>query len=426
MNKKLSTISILITLLIAGCGSSSTEKRDPRLDTKISGVIFEDKNMNGVQDNSEAGTDKIKLSIVDGAGNDYNVQTDSNGKFHISKVEPGIALITIDNSSLPTDARLIDKNVIEYPVTQFVLNTINPISYRFPEINNELESKEQDITDENGTLLIDAEVVSTDENNETISTAIEAGNTLPDNNETNITNIIIKVGEVHGRIFLDYDESYDYSTGDEGIEGIDVNIIDMSGMAHKVVTDKRGIYTAKEIPAGNAIVQISDKDTIEAFTGRVAKTQTISFFREGRSTQDFIKDANVSVTVVSGERNEAESIGYFATSSTLGLVSGTCFFDSNNNGIYDDTDEKLVGITVNVIDSYGTVYTTETRDERGHVAFKGTFQVAVPPGEVTIIFDKNDDDLPAYKNIIGYEVDKDIAEIGHKTYSGGFGFTNKQ
>lgn len=423
--KRMKTI-LPMTLLIIGCGgggpSDIKEKRDVDLDTKISGIIYEDENRNGIWDSTENGTDKIKLTISDSNGIDYTVYTNEYGKFHISKLAHGMATISIDSHSLPTDSVLSSNDIIEFEIKPYVQNIMQAIAYTLPQINSDKESTEEEVTDENGILAVNVEVQTTDEHNETNVTIIKAGNNFS-SGESNITNIFIKVGEVHGRIFLDFDESYDYGTGDEGLEGIDVVITDIRGTHHNVVTDEKGIYTAKNIPVGNAIVQVKDRDTIEAFRGRVAKTKTINDLREGRSTQNFTEDANVSVNVVSGQRNKAASIGYFATSATLGLLSGTCFYDSNRNGIYDDTDERLVGITVNIIDSMGTVYTAETRDESGHIAYKGTFQVAVPPGVVTIIYDKNDVDLPAYNNTIGYEVDTDIVEIGKKTYSGGYGFT---
>lgn len=431
MQNKSSLLSFILPLVIVGCGGGgSSDTRDKTLDTKISGVVYEDENRNGKKDDTEKGTDKVKLTITDAKGTEYIVSTNVNGEYQISKIEGGMATITIDKNTLPSDATLSGKNIMEYDVQPFVTNPIEPIAYTLPVITGEVESTEQNVTDENGTLTVDVEVVIIDENNETNVTIIEAGDTLPDNNDTNITNISIKVGEVHGRIFLDYDESYDYSTGEEGLAGIDVTITDMSGAQHHVVTDDRGIYSAQNIPVGDATVQVDDDKTVDAIAAlaNVEKAETIDGLRDGRSTQNFIKDANVTVTVEQGNRNEAEDIGYFATSAKLGIVFGTIFFDDNTTGIlgaYDDNDTRLVGITVTVKDSQGITHTTESRDDIGHAAYKGTYQVAVPPGEVTIIVDRNDTDLPSYKNTIGNEVDKDIAEIGKITYVGGFGFTDK-
>lgn len=360
------SLAIGVSIVLNACGGAKEPQDDPYegYKTALSGVVYEDSNNNSKKDENEKGQDNIELTIVDAKGTEYKVHTGLDGEYHIQGINPGEATISLNKATLPSDFTLVnEENEIEITLEENKDTSIPAFGYKLKqEAEPELEK-----------------------------------------------------GHLIGRIFQDFDESYDYSLGEKGIEGVDVTLLDVNGDMHQVKTDKEGNYIFENMLVGAATISINDDEIKNGLKPSVSN-------REGRSTQDFIKDKNLTIIIVKSKRTQAEDIGFFSYTDELGIVAGTIFFDTNDNGKYDNTDQRLENISVTVRDVNGVIHSAVSRTEKGHVAFKGTYQVAVPPGEVTIIVDQNDPDLPEYSTIIGYNPDTATAKPGEKIFAGGFGF----
>lgn len=75
---------------------------------RIGDTVYCDTNGNGVQDPGESGIAGVKVTLVckDGAGNviaTVTATTDSNGKYLFINVPPGVCVVTVDVSTVPTD-----------------------------------------------------------------------------------------------------------------------------------------------------------------------------------------------------------------------------------------------------------------------------------------------------------------------------------
>ena len=73
---------------------------------KVCGIVFNDINENGIQDNGEQGARGIKVSLLDAKGNRKSTQTRSTGSYCINKVAVGEATVLVDESTLPAHAHL--------------------------------------------------------------------------------------------------------------------------------------------------------------------------------------------------------------------------------------------------------------------------------------------------------------------------------
>jgi len=73
------------------------------------------------------------------------------------------------------------------------------------------------------------------------------------------------------------------------------------------------------------------------------------------------------VRLLSGQAGEEYNFGEIAPAS----ISGRVIADRNGNCVYDSGDELLAGVTVKLLDSSGNVIDTTLTDERGEYAFTG-------------------------------------------------------
>ncbi len=73
---------------------------------------------NGIQDNNEQGVSGVKIYMEDGR----YVVTDSEGKYHIDNVDPGIHSLKVDNTTLPpgTSLAIINNRNMDDPESMFV------------------------------------------------------------------------------------------------------------------------------------------------------------------------------------------------------------------------------------------------------------------------------------------------------------------
>lgn len=81
-------------------------------DTHILGVVFEDKNGNGIHDESEPGLAGVRLTTTQG----LIIETDALGRYHIEGIDPGLVargsnfIVKLDMNSLPKGSQLTTQN----------------------------------------------------------------------------------------------------------------------------------------------------------------------------------------------------------------------------------------------------------------------------------------------------------------------------
>lgn len=81
-------------------------------DTHILGVVFEDKNGNGIHDESEPGLAGVRLTTTQG----LIIETDALGRYHIEGIDPGLVargsnfIVKLDMNSLPKGSQVTTQN----------------------------------------------------------------------------------------------------------------------------------------------------------------------------------------------------------------------------------------------------------------------------------------------------------------------------
>jgi hypothetical protein len=162
------------------------------------------------------------------------------------------------------------------------------------------------------------------------------------------------VYNLNGTIYLDVDESYGYDGGDSGLEGITVELYDAAGnLVATTMTDISGAYSFGDLADGTYMVVVDPEGTL----GGLAKLEN---------------DAAASITI-SGADVMDVNVGF-----DLPNVSGTVFFDDNQNGVQDPGEEGIPGITV-ILSDGSTAVTNADGNYLFEDVFPGSYTVDVDP-----------------------------------------------
>jgi len=163
--------------------------------------------------------------------------------------------------------------------------------------------------------------------------------TDPDNNISSLDfgfapEVATVLGSISGTIYSDTDQNMDYAAGvDEELAGVTLNLVNSSGVIiASVMTDENGEYSFTGLPSDSYTVVISD-------------------------TQNVIQDLNSLETIsnpINIDTSSANPADYtavdqdagFTSSSELFSIGNRFFFDTNDNGIADDGEPGIPGVTV--------------------------------------------------------------------------------
>jgi uncharacterized protein (DUF2141 family) len=320
---------------------------------RITGIVFEDTNGNGVQDPNESGIPNVEVVITDSEGDIQIITTNRNGRYS-ADVPPGPAVIDIDESTLPPGY---------------------------------LQTAGTDPT----------------------TVVVPSGGTATDQDGYQI----LPLGKVKGVIFEDINGDGTQDPNEPGIEGVDVVIFDTSGRALTLTTDEDGMYMA-DVPAGPAVTDIVESTLPPGAVQTTGTDPTPVSVPEGGTATDLdgfqlpvaptpppsgttptavpipTRPPTPGASPTSGgtPAPTAKVTGTPTVEETAppslvatGKVSGIVFLDVNGNGEQDDGEPGIPNVDVVITDSTGDVITLTT-DETG------MYMAEVPIGSTVINIDE--------------------------------------
>ena len=372
----------------------------------VTGHVFNDVNGNGVQDPGEPDLANVTVVVTDGIGTTQSIVTDMTGNFSAS-VTSGTVVSTIDETTLPSGStRTAGDNPTTGTATGGTNTPLAPVGYQF--LSQALGSISGHVyNDTNGNGVQDpgepdlqgVTVVVSDSRGSThtvvtdasgdYQTTVPVGTTRTDIDETTLppgsvltggsdpqaamvaggTNTPTEPvgyqqrGTVTGHVFDDVNGNGVQDPGEPDLSGVTVVVTDSLGMAHPVMADASGNYTAT-VPIGSAKAKI-DESTLSS--GSVLTTA----------------NDPQTVTVSGGASVATTPVGY----QIQGTLTGHVFNDVNGNGVQDPGEPNLSGVTVKVADSLGThhLLVTDSTGDWQTTAPVGTTMAKVdestlPPG----------------------------------------------
>jgi hypothetical protein len=197
-----------------------------------------------------------------------------------------------------------------------------------------------------GSYTVTAPATAAGDNLETagsLSVAVTADKDAPNNN----FGYILPVGSLSGTLYVDGNKNSTLNTGEAGLSGITVNLLDGSGaIVATTTTGSDGTYSFAGLTIGSYTVAApatAGDDTLETA-------------------------ATLSVTVTANHDTPSNNFGYVLP---VGSVSGTFFVDGDKDGAFDNGEATLNGITVNLLDANGATIASTTTNSSGYYSFTG-------------------------------------------------------
>ncbi|HEY0514519.1 MAG TPA: SdrD B-like domain-containing protein [Thermoanaerobaculia bacterium] len=274
--------------------------------------LWNDANGNGVQDAGETGINGVTVQLVDGSNNVVATATTSgDGNYSFSNLNAGTYTVRVVAASLPAGlAPTYDLDGVATP------------------------------------------------NVATFTLAASA-------NRTDVDFGYRGTGSIGDRVWLDANGNGIQDAGENGINGVTVQLLDSSAnVVATATTSGDGNYTFSNLAGGTYTVRV----VAASLPAGVAATYDL----------DGIATANqASFTLAAGANRTDVDFGYRYT----GSVGDRVWLDANGNGTQDAGENGINGVTVQLLDSSSNVVATTTTSGDGNYAFNnlaaGTYTVRV-------------------------------------------------
>ncbi|MEZ5039338.1 MAG: SdrD B-like domain-containing protein [Saprospiraceae bacterium] len=307
-------------------------ENDPTLDAGIyqtaslGDYVWEDLNGNGIQDDGDTGVEGVTVNLKDENGEVFRTTTTGpDGAYSFTELIPGT-----------------------YSV-QFVL----PSGYQYSPLNI-------------GDDALDSDADPT-QNGMTATTTLASGE-----NDPTLDAGIYQTASLGDYVWEDLNGNGIQDDGDTGVEGVTVNLKDESGdVIETTTTGPDGSYSFTGLDPGTYSVQFV-----------LPSGYTYSPVNIGDDALDSDADPaqngmTATTTLESGENDPTLDAGIYQTTSLGDYV----WEDLNGNGIQDDGDTGVEGVTVNLKDESGEVIETTTTGPDGSYSFTG-----LDPGTYSVQF----------------------------------------
>lgn len=297
-----------------------------RLFSTISGLAWLDNNGNGLNDASESPLENITVSLFD--QNDQLVSstnTDIDGSYLFEDLSPNLYYVVFENPQ------------------GFVFTTAGLDS----DVDNSIVA--------GSTSLIDA---------------------IADNNIENVDAGIYQLVGIGDYVWLDLDRDGIQDSDENGIEGLEISLVNANGAIQQVQTDNNGIYQFSNLPPGQYSISIEKRNDLQI---------TIINQGNGSNDSDALTDSGNSydsslITLNSGEIISDLDFGFqFKPSS----ISGFAWEDFNGDALNNNSEMQLASIPIGLFSENGQLIHEVLTDATGAYTFDN-----LNPGNYYIVFDK--------------------------------------
>jgi protocatechuate 3,4-dioxygenase beta subunit len=165
-------------------------------------------------------------------------------------------------------------------------------------------------------------------------------------------------GSLNGRVFADYNGDCTFNGEDLPLQGVTIQLYNESGqLVGTTVTNSAGQYQFDGLAPGSySIVEIQPTGYFEG----AAWPGTAGGVAAGGSQIN-------SVTLVSNQ----QGLEYNFCEKPPASLSGHVVVDVNDNGVFDNGEPGIVGVTVELLNGNGQVVGTTTTDANGFYSFGG-------------------------------------------------------
>src|SRR6266540_4021305 len=377
-----STTANSVPVNVVAGGTTSANFGDQQKGT-ISGTVFNDLNGNGLQDGSESGIGGVTIELIDSTGTVvYSVIT-TNGAYQFTNVLAGNYTVRENDLTgyTSTTANSVPVNVASggSAIANFGEQQVGTISGMvFNDLNGDglqdgsesgLGGVTIQLLNSAGTVVATTtttngayQFMNVPVGNYTVRETDPSGYTSTTANSVPV-NVTLggaananfgdqQQGTISGTVFSDLNGDGTQDTGEGGLGGVTIQLLDSAGSVVAITTTAgNGSYLFSGLAAGSYTVREIDP---AGYTSTTANSVPVNVAPGGAANANF------------GDQQQ-------------GTVSGTVFSDLNGNGTQDVGEGGLGGVTIQLLDSNGTVIATATTAGNGSYVFSG-----VTPGSYTV------------------------------------------
>ena len=167
---------------------------------------------------------------------------------------------------------------------------------------------------------------------------------------------------ISGFVYHDRNNDGEKTGGEEGIGVVTLSLLDRTGNTVRTTqTNALGYYEFTNLAAGTYHVVESHPD---GWIDGLDTAGTIFGFTVG-AADPHPGDAIRQITIGEGETGVEYNFGEFKPASIAGLVH----VDPNRNCYFDDGEDPIAGVTIELLDATGAVVATTTTDPQGRYRF---------------------------------------------------------
>jgi hypothetical protein len=393
----------------------------------VGDTVWLDNDLNGAQNGGEAGISGVTVTLKDGNGTTLaTATTDSNGQYLFNSLPAGSYSVVVSN--LPTGAvQTYDLDgVTTASKASFTLaagEAKRDVDFGYGRVGRVgdrvwLDANRNGVQDSGETGIAGVTVTLLDGTGATVGTdttdadGLYLFETLPAGNYSvvvsNVPAILIPTFDLDGigsedqasfslgagvdkrdvdfgfayplssvgdRVWLDANRNSAQDSGETGIAGVTVKLLNASGATvATATTDADGLYLFDQLEAGSYSVVVS------GFPAGSVQT----FDLDGLTTAN-----KASFSLSAGEAKRTVDFGYAPPFASVG---DRVWLDANRNGVQDSGEIGISGVAVKLLDSTGATVATKTTDASGLYLFDqleaGAYTVVVtPPTTLTQTFD---------------------------------------
>lgn len=293
----------------------------------IGDVVWEDLNADGIQDDGEPGIEGVTVTLYDIGGNEQdNTTTAADGSYSFTELDPGDYYLVFDQ-----------------PAGYLV----SPANAGADDVDSDADS-----------------IFGGDSNRRRTSfTQLSAGE-----NDTTWDAGYYRVGSIGDTVWQDDDANGAQNGGEAGIPDVTVILSDSEGnVVATTVTDADGNYLFEDVLAGDYTVSV-DPSTLPTGLGQ-------SYDLNGPL------DDMASVSLPAGGTNLEVDFGYAPENLLVASIGDRVWNDTNSDGIQDDGEPGIGGVTVTLYDADDNEIGSTTTAADGSYSFTD-----LVPGDYYLIF----------------------------------------
>lgn len=308
----------------------------------LGNYVWNDLDVDGVQDANELGFSGVTVMLYDGSGNAIaSTVTDATGFYYFCDLIPGT----------------------------YSVGFSQPIGYVFsPQDQGGNDATDSDVNPSNG--MTQTVTLAAGENNFTL----DAGLYSQPNTQASLGNYV----------WYDNNNNGVQNAGEGGVQGVTVTLYASDGTTTlaTTTTDEFGYYIFNNLTPGDYVVGFSN---IPAGYGLSANDQGGNDALD--SDADAISGKTPIINLSAGEHDMTWDAGIFNPSTPIGALGNYVWYDQDNDGLQDANETGVPGVTVTLYDGVGTILDISSTNAQGYYIFNnlpaGNYQVGfsnLPPG----------------------------------------------